>query len=213
MDDWNAAGSVGVNCAVIECERFPSTAMSPIATPPCTVAAGPRLCPASVNWTVPSALRGVTFAIGITRPPRAKGSGTRITVRVVVVAVAPGAGMGVGVAVGVDLGVGLGLGVGVVGVAIGVGVGVVAGVGLGVWMGLGVWVGVGIVVGWAHRAKVCSCTELPAGRFWPPACSKALQALGLVVASATSVGGVAESVEGYCPSCGSPAGVEGQRSR
>lgn len=77
--------------------------MSPIAAPPCTVTAGPRLCPTSVNWTVPSALRGVTFAIGITKPPRPKGSGTQITVRVVGVAVAPGTGVGVGVAVGVGL--------------------------------------------------------------------------------------------------------------
>src|SRR5215470_5521971 len=60
-------------------------------------------------------------------------------------------------------------------------------------------VGVGLGVGCGalkHRAKACSCMELPAGRFWPPACSRAVHVLGLVVLSATSVGGVPDPVEG-----------------
>jgi hypothetical protein len=74
---------------------------------------------------------------------------------------------------------------------VGVGVGVVVGVGVGVVVG----VGVGVVV-LRHMAKVCSCMELPAGRFWPPAWSRALHALGLVAPSATAVGRVAGPVEG-----------------
>src|SRR5690349_5859368 len=129
--------------------------------------------------------------MGITRPPRWKGSGTWTTDNVVVVVIGPGIGVGVGVVVGDGVGLGVAVGLGVtVGVTVGVAVGVAVGVGLGVGVGVGV---MGTV---RHRAKVWSCMEFPVGRFWPPAWSKAVHALGLVVPSVTSVGGVAGPVEG-----------------
>ena len=111
----------------------------PKATPPNTGTGAPMLVFPSWNWTVPVASWGATFAMGITKPPKPKGRGTRITPSQVFVTCAPGAGVvgggDVGVGVG-DTGVGVGdtgVGVGDTGVGVGdTGVGVGdTGVGVG----------------------------------------------------------------------------------
>ncbi|MGH3671666.1 MAG: hypothetical protein ACRDSH_13695, partial [Pseudonocardiaceae bacterium] len=61
-----------------------------MATPPPTGTGRPRLVLPSLNWTVPAALIGDTLAMGITKPPRWKGSVTWTTYNVVVVVIVPG---------------------------------------------------------------------------------------------------------------------------
>jgi hypothetical protein len=78
----------------------------PTTTPPLTSTGPPRLWVPSLNCTFPTALKGATFAMGITKPPQPKGSGTRITDSAVAVVIAPGAGDGLGL--GDDDGPGLG---------------------------------------------------------------------------------------------------------
>jgi hypothetical protein len=126
VDGPKTAGLRGMNIAVIECGPTGSCLMLK-AEPAVTGAGPPRLVVPSLNWMVPAALVGATFALRITRPPPLRGRGIGIAVSVVVVAVTPGPGVGLGVVVGVGVGVSVGVGVGVevgVGVSVGVGVGV-----------------------------------------------------------------------------------------
>ncbi len=108
VDGWKAVESVGVNTPVTECEPGGRIVKGPTTTPPNTGTGLPRLVSPSVNCTVPTALNGATVAMGITKPPQPKGSGTWITARVVVVVPAPGAGGGLGLDDGLGDGDGLG---------------------------------------------------------------------------------------------------------
>jgi hypothetical protein len=110
VDSWKAVESVGVNTPVTECEPEGRIVKGPTTTPPLTGTGLPRLVLPSLNCTVPTALNGATVAMGITKPPQPKGSGTWITARVVVVVADPGAGDGLGLDDGLGEGDELGLG-------------------------------------------------------------------------------------------------------
>jgi hypothetical protein len=158
-DDWNTVASAGINIAVTAWGPGARLANGPTAMPPITGVESPRVVLPSVNRAVPVALCGQTSASGMMKPPRLKGSGTRITASLVVVETAPDARVGIGDAVGVgegvDTGVGVSAGVGDglgVGVGVALGVGITTGVGVG---GVGSAVGVGVVVGAAQVMAIC----------------------------------------------------------
>ncbi|MGH3808590.1 MAG: hypothetical protein ACRDRU_18590, partial [Pseudonocardiaceae bacterium] len=111
VDGWKAAGLAGVNIAINECGPAGRNTTPPKAKPPVTDTGAPRLEVPSLNWTVPVALVGVTFAKGSANPPNPGAMEIRVTESVVLVAVAPGVGVGVGLGVGVGVGLGVGLGV------------------------------------------------------------------------------------------------------
>ena len=97
VDGENDAGSVGVKTAVTECLPTPKLPNGPMTTPLTTGNEPPSGMSSAKSRTVPAALGGVTIAMGITKPPIWKGSGTRITDNLVTVFTAPGAGVGAGV--------------------------------------------------------------------------------------------------------------------
>lgn len=78
----------GVNTALRECVPLVSVEVRRKAVPPVTDTGAPGAVVPSLNWTVPAAAGGATFAMRSTGMPRNAGFG--VTVRVVVVAL-PGA--------------------------------------------------------------------------------------------------------------------------
>jgi hypothetical protein len=83
-----AAGLVGMNVAVSECDPAAKVDVDPDAVPLLTVTGLPRLLVPFLNWTVPAAVAGVIVAVSVTGVPRVTGEAGDV-VSVVVVTVAP----------------------------------------------------------------------------------------------------------------------------
>lgn len=70
VDIVNFVASVGVNIALSECDPAVSDVVEKLAMPLATVTGLPMLVVPSLNWTVPTAVDGLTVAFSATEAPR-----------------------------------------------------------------------------------------------------------------------------------------------